>query len=347
MERVTYIVGAGFSAPLGLPVMSNFVAKSKDLYFSSPEKYPVFKKVFDQIKELSYAKNYYSTDLLNIEEILSIQEMADFLEGRRLSNDFISYIVDTISTYTPDLLPRERAANWYSHVFGGSRDTEALGLFVASLLGITFESGEGTRIVDDTVNNTKYSVISLNYDMVFENYADFLSSTFESSQANNLSFETDSYDPEWRNCHLAKLHGSVHKGDIVPPTWAKGTHPSIVNTWKNAYQILKNSNHIRFVGYSLPVADSYLKYLLKSAVVDAPHLKSLDVICLDGYGDVRKRYESFFSLSSFRFKNASITDLAIAIAKGSFLATADIRGGVAHFRNAEKVYDEFMRSQGA
>jgi hypothetical protein len=32
VDRVVYLLGAGFSAPLGLPVMSNFLMKSKDLF---------------------------------------------------------------------------------------------------------------------------------------------------------------------------------------------------------------------------------------------------------------------------------------------------------------------------
>jgi hypothetical protein len=46
VERVTYIVGAGFSAPLGLAVMSNFLAKSKDLFYNDPSRFPDFEKVF-------------------------------------------------------------------------------------------------------------------------------------------------------------------------------------------------------------------------------------------------------------------------------------------------------------
>ena len=33
MEKITYVLGAGFSAPLGIPVMRDFLTKSKDLYF--------------------------------------------------------------------------------------------------------------------------------------------------------------------------------------------------------------------------------------------------------------------------------------------------------------------------
>src|SRR5690606_29593289 len=78
--------------------------------------------------------------------------------------------------------------------------------------------------------------------------------------------------------------------------------------WKNAFRLLKEANHIRFVGYSLPVADSYIKYLLKSSVVEAPHLKSIDVICLDSDGNTESRYDDFFEFNNYRFKNGSVVD---------------------------------------
>lgn len=346
MDRITYVIGAGFSAPAGLPVMSNFLAKSKDLYYSDPDRFRDFGKVFEQIRNLSYAKNYYNTDLMNIEEILSIQEMSDFLDGRRLSSSFSDFIVETIEAYTPKLKIESRAANWYDNIFRGGKNIEALGIFVASLLGVQFEDFRGTprpgpHLVKDDRKDYAYSVISLNYDMLLENYADFLKNSFPTSGIDSLEFNSEDYDPEWSTPHLAKLHGSVHTKEIVPPTWAKGTHNSIISTWKTAYQILKDSNHIRFIGYSLPVADSYLKYLLKSAVVESHHLKTLDVICIDWNGEVRSRYENFFALSNFRFKNSSIVDLAREI------AAATVSGGgfgpeTRNFRATEAAYESFM-----
>lgn len=348
MERVTYVIGAGFSAPLGLPVMSNFLAKSKDLFYNAPESFPDFERVFEEIKWLSYAKNFYSTDLLNIEEILSIQEMNEFLEGRRLPADFSKYIIDTIHAYTPKFEEFGRASNWYQNVFNRGKSAELLGLFITSILGVAFNTDRSlgpTQMISETERKTRYSIISLNYDMVIENYADFLSKSFGMPGGYQNFLETDGYDPTWEKCNLAKLHGSVHTGDIVPPTWAKGNHPSIVKTWKIANSILKDSNHIRFIGYSLPVADSYLKYLLKSAVIDTPNLKSLDVICMDGDGSVQNRYQDFFALNDFRFKNSSITELAQAIVLNTFLKTANISGGISHFRGAEIAYNEFMTSK--
>jgi len=51
MENVFYILGAGFSAPLSLPVMSNFLMKSKDMYFSDPERLQHFQEIFNIIKD--------------------------------------------------------------------------------------------------------------------------------------------------------------------------------------------------------------------------------------------------------------------------------------------------------
>jgi hypothetical protein len=107
-DKVVYLLGAGFSAPLGLPVMSNFLAKSKDMYFSYRDRFEYFPKVFDTIREMSVSKNYYDADLFNIEEILSILEMRELVEGGRLKRSFVRYIIDVIEHSTPPVQDRRR-----------------------------------------------------------------------------------------------------------------------------------------------------------------------------------------------------------------------------------------------
>jgi hypothetical protein len=51
-------LGAGVSAPLGLPVTSNFLVRSKDMFAANAQKYSHFAEVFKTIKELSIIKNY-------------------------------------------------------------------------------------------------------------------------------------------------------------------------------------------------------------------------------------------------------------------------------------------------
>jgi hypothetical protein len=118
MTKVVYLVGAGFSAPLGLPVMRNFVVKSKDMLALNAKEFAHFEKVFALIKDMSAVKNYYSADLFNIEEILSILEMSERV-GRRSTKRFRRYIVDVITFYTPaapEVDPPRLPANWYDHL---------------------------------------------------------------------------------------------------------------------------------------------------------------------------------------------------------------------------------------
>ena len=115
MTKIVYLVGAGFSAPLGLPVMRDFVMKSKDMLASHPKEFGHFEKIFALIKDMNAAKSYYSADLFNIEEILSILEMSERVGGRSTKR-FIKYIVDVISFYTPpppEIDPSRLLGNWY------------------------------------------------------------------------------------------------------------------------------------------------------------------------------------------------------------------------------------------
>ncbi len=75
MENVVYLLGAGFSAPLGLPLMGNFLVKAKDMYWQHPDQFRHFSKVLDTIQKMHVCKSYFESDLSNIEEVLSIPEM--------------------------------------------------------------------------------------------------------------------------------------------------------------------------------------------------------------------------------------------------------------------------------
>ena len=52
-------------------------------------------------------------------------------------------------------------------------------------------------------------------------------------------------------------------------------------------------NQLRIIGFSLPIADSYIKYLLKASVINTDDLKKIDILCLDSGGGIRERYTSF------------------------------------------------------
>ncbi len=320
MERVVYLLGAGFSAPLGLPVMNNFLEKSKDMYFEHPDRYQYFSDVFNQIRDFSVVKNYYNSDFFNIEEILSILEMASQLEGKRLKENFIKYLSDVVDFYTPKIVPYEGSlpSNWQRFVFSDDPIQNNFGIFYAAMHNLRIEAqmfgsppDRCRKCQAKRFNNQAalYAVITLNYDRVLENFGEHhYSYLIPREQLTFVSEFSDKVQPFSQRPILAKLHGSAGLDNIVPPTWSKGLDRKILAAWRIAYQALVEATQIRIIGYSLPGADAYVKYLLKAAVKKAPHLKRLDVLCLDPDGAVKRRYDAFIEFPRYRFKNYRVTD---------------------------------------
>ena len=101
-DNILLILGAGFSAHFGLPVMSDFLTKTKDLLRSNPTLANVFDPVLQRHDDLHKVKSYVNSDLLNIEEILSILEMEAFTTGDdKAPRQFKRFINAVIHDYTP------------------------------------------------------------------------------------------------------------------------------------------------------------------------------------------------------------------------------------------------------
>lgn len=304
MEKVVYFLGAGFSAPLGLPVTSNFLEKSKDLYFGDTDRYAHFALVLETIAEMSVVKNYYRTDLHNIEEILSILEMRQSLGGRKLKRAFLRYISDVVESFTPQFPSQSDGwpGNWHGNIFrSAGTPGRFFGYFVASLLHARLEAGKHIvpLTLKQSASSVQYSVVTLNYDTVLENLAAYLTGSF---QGDFPGFSSPGEGGGARGTLLAKLHGSAATEIIVPPTWNKSVTRKLLPAWNAAFKALYQANQIRIIGYSLPTADSYVKYLLRAAAIEAPHLKRIDVLCLDdSKSSVYGRYSEFVDFQNFRF----------------------------------------------
>lgn len=314
MGKTTYLLGAGFSAPLGIPVVSNFLEKSKDLYFKDPEQYGYFEKVFATIKELSASTLYYQSDFFNIEDILSLLSMHSVVTGNGSGEKlFMRYVADVVEAFTPphSIEAEPAPSRWSARPLAREPWLDYCG-FVASLLNHAFirhgeEDKPGTvsyEPIDAEGEGTdQYAVVTLNYDMVLEAAAKMLNEKHGTSR----DFRRAADPSVGFGGALAKLHGSVSSGVIVPPTWNKTLANSAIRAeWRLASRLLSEANHICVLGYSLPAADNYIKYLLRAAVVDSTHLKSIDVLCLDPEGLVEARYRAFVRFPHFRFRNFDV-----------------------------------------
>jgi len=324
MEKVVYILGAGFSAPLGLPLMSNFIEKSKDMYFKSTNRFQHFEAIYQLIREVAYLKNFINSDLHNIEEILSILEMGHFVgDNSKELDNYKRFIKDVINFYTPQIkLDRQKQdqSNWFSMIFGEERLLNCYGFFVSNLLQLKFGkyfdsdfrnySNYYSKTADSS-KNYDYGIITLNYDLIIENFVSFINESYPLTA--NMKFETvsSSYDPniDFHKLKIAKLHGCMTR-DIIPPTWNKSSAHSndVVNSWKLAYEMLVEANQIRIIGYSLPVSDSYIKYLLSVAFKNSKHLKKVDVLTFDSDKKTYERYDKLFAFPKFQFKNCKFEE---------------------------------------
>lgn len=298
--------------------MSNFIVKAKDMFAEDSVKYKHFKTVFDTIRELAVSKTYYNADLTNIEEVLSILEMNNYLKGRRENRKFSRFISDVIKYCTPSMtVSDDLPSNWHDHFVRGHRYAVAYAHFVGTLLGVSIleetpidDYGQRTRVfrVEKVSNRHCYSVVTLNYDLVIECLEGIFKEPKVVSQRGQPEI-WNSDDLVRRNepVKLAKLHGSAGDETIIAPTWNKGIAPQqVFKSWKLAFDVLSNANQIRILGYSLPESDNYIKYLLKAAVLQSQNLKRLDILCLDPNGSVKKRYDEFILYKEKRFLSQRI-----------------------------------------
>lgn len=329
MEKVVYLLGAGFSAPLGLPVMANFLEMSRDMYFAKDgkENYKHFGEVFETINRLSKAKNYYDADLHNIEEILSILEMEE-LSGENQREKFVKYLGDVIKRYTPNPrvepnFPFDRDCLFGKYNGGPKSEFEMYGTFVLALCQIRLDliGNSVGRYVCSSVPVMEYSVVTLNYDIVLERFADFISHQHANDQCRDVATFHRPSTRKPGTVLLAKLHGSVDDSSIVPPTWNKTTltNSAIKAEWAAAHKALSEANHIRILGYSLPISDAYVKFLLKSAVLECDHLKTIDIICRDKSGRVRERFADFIRFHNVLFSDGDIRHYLDEVRKCKFL----------------------------
>lgn len=338
VEHVVYILGAGFSAPLGLPVMSDFRQKARDMIRSEPAKYQHFNEAFGLFRDLAEIKHFLKSDQLNIEEVLSVLEVERIIEDRDTSL-FTEMIRDVIKYYTPPLRASENGVAMIPpQIFGDKWHRH--GYFVLGLLNRTCERYKQSdrdyiRLVPSK-QDCAYAVVTLNYDLVVENAAETAQKyAHKMDEGVLLQVHPASGPLHAIGPMLCKLHGSAATGqNIVLPTWNKALQDEkIIATWRAARRVLQEANQIRFLGYSLPEADAYVRYLIKSALVRAENFRRIDVVCLDDHEQsVERRYKAFVESPLLRFRNADIGDYLKDVAETVYGSTGLEAGHETFFR---------------
>ncbi len=176
MDKNVYILGAGFSKGLGLPLQDELLLFAKTVFFKDNDKFEHFKSVFTYQDKLSKMRKYLNYPLWNLEQLFNLVEMNNFYskEGElsEIKKNFIQLIVDTILECTPD--PFDTDTSLAKNKLNLKYTDRSLAKFelnpkyndYLNFLNMFIEENEnsGIKLHNDTI-------ISFNYDLVIETVA--------------------------------------------------------------------------------------------------------------------------------------------------------------------------------
>ncbi|MBU2832662.1 MULTISPECIES: SIR2 family protein [Acidithiobacillus] len=325
-DHNVYILGAGYSAEAGLPVMSNFLSVMQKVRMSaaiSPDEEEAIDAVLQFRLESASAAHRINLDLDNIESLFSLTASSSIIGGNisarleKISNQMQIAIGATINHCQKKFyslsIEQKKALNFTSD--GISKPIDFFDFSTGVMSGTI-----GTLKKQKSQENT---IITFNYDTLLEDY--FNKNGVEFSYGEGMP---RSESPEFKlfsgpGCpssivKVLKLHGSINwssagsKGDsgldvhmykdydelrshsedrkptLLPPWWKKDPNGFTISSWANAVEQLQTASRIIIIGYSLPTTDQYVKYLLAAGLSKN--------ISLTGVWVVNKRPDVFNSI---------------------------------------------------
>lgn len=312
-DNNVYIVGAGFSAARGLPLISDFMFALRDTHTwligqNRSKEAESVEKVLEFRQKSTPTAYRVQIDLENIEELFSLAAAVD----ESLTNDIRIAVAATIDycaatnkvprahlTVTPGnlCLPAGLTKNRIESGVRGSApkyDMPAYGFLVGGLLGI----------LDTARPQAKNAFISFNYDLLIEEALTLLGLPFSygfspKSVGHDDSIKGISFrgDAELR---VLKLHGSTNwafpgyqggkltvfgsyddvreKGytpELIPPTWRKSFDGSLMYVWKEALTQISRATRLVIIGFSVPPTDLHFKYLIAGGLRENVSLREI------------------------------------------------------------------------
>lgn len=313
-----YILGAGFSAPAGMPVMSNFMTRMRDVRELSSDLPPEAARAIDLVLEeralLSGVRDKVKLDLDNVEDLFSLIDAKATGErgdtARRLTTSVRKAISATLLFSVQQIEPvrmhiesgaderfvREMVnynPNEGRNESGGRLESDPYRLFSALLLH---------RLDAETdIHSGTDTVITFNYDLILENALKWRG--VRPDYCLDTKDYSDGTRPTIEALKVIKVHGSINWEDhgrfsvkvvdqpqelierpngrplLIPPTWAKGSQTRLSRLlWSNAVDAIQKAHRIVIIGYSMPKTDLYFKYMLAAGLRENSSLRRFSVV---------------------------------------------------------------------
>ncbi|MCC6406671.1 MAG: SIR2 family protein [Planctomycetes bacterium] len=335
-DHNVYIVGAGFSAERGIPVVAGFLDRMRDAYDSvkEPSAKDAIARVMDFRRSASSASNRMRVDAENIEHLFSLASLAGYPALLSAIPHAIAATIEFASRGHAKPTLRSSVAGdelklWPKSWPRCDEDARRSGGVVVDL----YETLLATMLGDFGRQSgaCRNTFISFNYDLVVEEAAWALGKRVSYGFARDRWSNASGSDVHFGECRdaevtLLKLHGSINwtrgegtedpiavhaasplghlEGDrlvLIPPTWNKSLIAPIDQVWDAAVNAIAEATRIIVLGYSVPATDTHFRYLMAAGLLDNISLRSVAFV---GKSDTDPRYKD--ANESFR---ARVDDL--------------------------------------
>lgn len=317
-DHNVYILGAGFSADRGMPLINNFMFRMRDahewlLLLNRNTEAKAIEHVLEFRKAAASAAYRVKINLENIEELFSLASATDDNESN-LSDAIRTAIAATLD-FCSAIQPENKINIQTSQPtpslmnFGGEssftsgfdyKDIPTYRLYLDSMLGF------------QGLIRGKNTIISFNYDTIVEEALTSMEIGFTYGfDAKDATYQTSHLKLDDLGIKLLKLHGSanwarandqnnsegnltVHDSyfeltklnatpDLIPPTWRKNFDGGLETIWTHALKAIESATRIIVIGFSVPETDTHFKYLMAAGLQD--NISSRDIVFVNPASD--------------------------------------------------------------
>ena len=310
------ILGAGASVPAGAPTMLNFLDQARDLrrHGLPAEYHESFDAVLESLRDLAgiYEKAYLNLD--NLEEVFGAIEMAELVgkladmppdKIKQLRSHFVQMVVRTLQL-SITVTSADRAPAAASTLAHGIASAVKKGITItvitfnydlvmemalrAAKLGHYYALPEEERSHNRSVIPVLKLHGSINWHFCEPCKVVYDANTF------SHAYQRDSNDrmvgvldhPQTHACNRVHDRTPI----IVPPSWDKSRYQSSLRSvWEQAARALDSADEIFVIGYSLPEADAFFRYLFALGTQSRTRVQRMLVV--NPGHDVRPKFERF------------------------------------------------------